>query len=86
MTPAAAAFPAADAAFYVVFGLFAVAFVALVVITLGWAVRQDRSGRQRWLQRQQDRTEAAARPEQADPTDGGRPVAGRRGRNRRRPG
>ena len=46
---------AADAAFYVVFGAAAVAFVVLAVITVGWAFRQDRTGRERWLDRQRER-------------------------------
>ncbi len=101
MIPAAAAFPAADAAFYAVFGVFVVAFVVLSVITVGWALRQDRTGRQRWLQRQQPGAEAvdpdggpsggpsggAVAGGTAPPaTNGHRPPAGRRGRPRRPPG
>ena len=92
MIPAAAAFPAADAAFYVVFGVFVVAFVVLSVITVGWALRQDRTGRQRWLQRQQPGAEAvdpdggASGGTVPPATNGHRPPAGRRGRPRRPPG
>lgn len=44
----------ADAAFYAVFGVFVGAFVVLVVVTVRWAVRRDRTGRAEWLRRQED--------------------------------
>jgi membrane protein implicated in regulation of membrane protease activity len=43
----------ADAAFYAVFGVFVGAFVVLVVVTMRWAVRRDRTGRAEWLRRQE---------------------------------
>lgn len=45
---------AADATFYAVFGVFVVAFVVLVVVTVRWAVRRDRVGRAEWLRRQEE--------------------------------
>ena len=45
----------ADAAFYVVFGIFVVAFVVLAVIVIVWAVRHDVAGRQAWRARQEAR-------------------------------
>ena len=39
--------------FRIVFGVFVVALVALVVITLRWAVRRDRQGRIEWERRHQ---------------------------------
>jgi membrane protein implicated in regulation of membrane protease activity len=47
-------FVGADAAFYAVFGVFLVAFLVLVVITLRWAVRRDRAGRAEWLRRREE--------------------------------
>jgi hypothetical protein len=92
---AAAPLLAADAAFYVVFGAAAVAFVVLAVITVGWAFRQDRTGRERWLDRQRERgatgqspTGQASRqpPTQPPPpvTNGHRPTR-RPGSSRRAP-
>jgi len=60
---------AADAAFYVVFGAAAVAFVVLAVITVGWAFRQDRTGRERWLDRQRERG-ATGQPPTGQPPAG----------------
>jgi hypothetical protein len=48
-----AVLPAADAVFFAVFGVFVLAFVVLSVITLRWAIRRDRSGREDWLLRRQ---------------------------------
>jgi len=36
--------------FVVVFGIFAVAFVSLMVYIAVWAIRRDQSGRRRWQQ------------------------------------
>ena len=44
---------ATDVAFAVVFGVFVLAFAALAVITIAWAVRRDRPGREAWRRRQQ---------------------------------
>jgi hypothetical protein len=85
---------AADAAFYIVFGAAAVAFVVLAVITVGWAFRQDRTGRERWLDRQRDRgatgqpapppTGQASRQPTPPATNGHRPTR-RPGSSRRAP-
>jgi hypothetical protein len=82
---------AADAAFYVVFGAAAVAFVVLAVITVGWAFRQDRTGRERWLDRQRERgvtgpppTGQASRQPTPPVTNGHRPSR-RPGSSRRAP-
>jgi membrane protein implicated in regulation of membrane protease activity len=48
----AAVVTGADAAFYAVFGLFLAAFFVLAVVSLRWAVRRDRAGRDEWLHRQ----------------------------------
>lgn len=99
VTSAAAPLLATNAAFYVVFGAFAVAFVVLSVITISWALRQDRSGRERWLRRQQERQEgqggsasgsggrrrAVAGRQPAPPTTNGHRPAGRSGPSRRPP-
>jgi hypothetical protein len=45
---------ASDTAGYVLFGLFVVALVVLVVITLAWVIRRDRALRAEWRQRQMD--------------------------------
>ncbi|HEY5244523.1 MAG TPA: hypothetical protein VIJ60_02560, partial [Acidimicrobiales bacterium] len=87
--PAAAPLLAADAAFYIVFGAAAVAFVVLAVITVGWAFRQDRTGRERWLDRQRERgvtgpTGQASRQPTPPVTNGHRPSR-RPGSSRRAP-
>jgi len=46
---------AGNTAFFVVFGLFAVAMVVLVVIVIVWAVRHDMAGRAAWRERQMAR-------------------------------
>jgi hypothetical protein len=45
---------ASDVAGYVLFGLFVVALVVLVVITMAWVIRRDRALRAEWRQRQID--------------------------------
>lgn len=67
-------FPSAsDVAFGVVFGLFAAAIVVLAVVTITWAVRKDRPGREAWRQRMIERR----------PPTTGIPVDPRRARDRR---
>lgn len=44
---------AADAAFFVIFGIFVVAFVVLAVVVIVWAVRHDMAGREAWRQRRE---------------------------------
>jgi uncharacterized membrane protein len=46
---------ASNVAFAVIFGIFVVALVVLIVITLTWAIRRDRVGRAAWRQRQAER-------------------------------
>ena len=43
---------AGNIAFFVIFGIFVVAFVALAVIVIMWAVRHDLAGRQMTQERQ----------------------------------
>jgi hypothetical protein len=43
---------AANTAFVVVFGIFAVAMAILVVVTVRWAVRHDRANWRSWRARQ----------------------------------
>ncbi len=81
MIPAAAPLLAADAAFYIVFGAAAVAFVVLAVITVGWAFRQDRTGRERWLDRQRERGVTEGTP----PVTNGHRPSRRPGSSRRAP-
>ena len=82
MIPAAAPLLAADAAFYIVFGAAAVAFVVLAVITVGWAFRQDRTGRERWLDRQR---EQRGETEGTPPVTNGHRPSRRPGSSRRAP-
>jgi hypothetical protein len=49
---------ASNVAFAVIFGIFVVALVVLIVITLTWALRRDRIGRAQWRQRQAERSAA----------------------------
>ncbi len=46
---------AGNTAFFVIFGAFVVAMLALVVIVILWAVRHDIAGRKAWRDRQQAR-------------------------------
>jgi O-antigen/teichoic acid export membrane protein len=63
---------ASDAAFGIVFGLFVVAFIALTVLTISWAVRRDRPKREAWRRRMEDEYRARGGP----PTNGHRPGRG----------
>ena len=45
--------PGTATAFFVIFGIFVAAMVALVVIVLTWAIRRDKAGRAAWLRRQE---------------------------------
>jgi hypothetical protein len=54
--------PAADAAFGIVFGLFVAAFAVLAVVTVRWAVRRDRTGRDAWRRGMAERHAAAGSP------------------------
>lgn len=47
--------------FAILFGIFVVALVTLIVITLIWAIRRDRTGRVAWRQRQAERAAGGER-------------------------
>lgn len=72
----------ADVAFFVLFGVFVVAFVVLSVITMRWAVRQDRVGRAQWIRR---RSERAAGDRDGRPASGDGDGDGEHRANGRRP-
>jgi hypothetical protein len=57
MTPALVLASAGNTAFFVIFGIFVVALLALVVIVIMWAVRHDMAGRKAWRARQQARVQ-----------------------------
>jgi uncharacterized membrane protein YdbT with pleckstrin-like domain len=50
---------ATNVAFFVVFGIFVVAIVALAVFIVVWAVRHDMAGWKIWRGQQEDAAEAA---------------------------
>jgi hypothetical protein len=50
---------ATNVAFFVVFGLFVVAILALAVIVIMWAVRHDMAGWKVWRKRQEEAARAA---------------------------
>ena len=62
MAPALLLASAGNTAFYVIFGLFVVAMVALVVIVIMWAVRHDIAGRKAWRARQEERVQPPGEP------------------------
>ncbi len=45
---------ASDGVGYTIFGVFVVAVLVLLVLTIRWTIRRDRELRQGWRQRQQD--------------------------------
>jgi hypothetical protein len=55
MTPALMLASAGNTAFFVIFGVFVVAMLALVVIVIMWSVRHDIAGRKAWRTRQEER-------------------------------
>jgi hypothetical protein len=57
MTPALVLASAGNTAFFVIFGIFVVAMLALVVIVIMWAVRHDMAGRKAWRARQEARVQ-----------------------------
>ena len=63
MAPALLLASAGNSAFFVIFGIFVVAIIALAVIVIMWAVRHDLAGRRAWRARQ----EARVREHQPDP-------------------
>jgi hypothetical protein len=57
MAPALVLASAGNTAFFVIFGIFVVALLALVVIVIMWAVRHDMAGRKAWRTRQEARVQ-----------------------------
>jgi hypothetical protein len=53
---------AGNTAFFVIFGIFVVAMLALVVIVVLWAVRHDMAGRRAWRARQESRMQPPPDP------------------------
>ena len=47
---------ASNTAFFVIFGVFVVALLALIVIVMTWAIRRDRAGRAAWMLRRQQQS------------------------------
>lgn len=73
--------------FLVVFGVFAAAFLVLCFLTLRWAIRRDRVGRQEWLRRRQAQMAAPLDAERDLQGPGRRPgTAKGAGTNGRKPG
>ena len=68
---------AASAAFGVVFGLFAAAMVVLIVVTLRWAIRRDRTRRRAWMERRADRQRLGGAPPAGQLGNGSRPAQDR---------
>jgi hypothetical protein len=65
MTPALLLASAGSTAFFVIFGIFVVALLALVVIVIRWAVRHDMAGRKAWRARQESRVQQPPDPPRA---------------------
>ena len=63
MAPALLLASAGNTAFFVIFGIFVVAVIALAVIVIMWAVRHDLAGRQAWRARQEARARGEDPPE-----------------------
>jgi hypothetical protein len=62
MAPALVLASAGNTAFFVIFGFFVVAMLALVIIVIMWAVRHDMAGRKAWRARQQARVQPPSDP------------------------
>jgi hypothetical protein len=58
---------AGNTGFFVIFGIFVVAMVALAVIVIMWAVRHDLAGRKAWRQRQEARGQPPPPPNGSAP-------------------
>jgi hypothetical protein len=86
VVPTVVPLTAVAVAFYAVFGVFVVAFVVLVVVTMRWAVQRDRAGRAEWVRRQRPGQQGP--PPVAPPQTNGRAPGrrGQRGSDPRRPG
>ena len=78
---------AGNTAFFVIFGIFVVAMLALVVIVIMWAVRHDMAGRKAWRARQEaERRRRPIRRTRREPDRRAAPRAtGTTSRARRRP-
>ena len=62
MAPALLLASAGNTAFFVIFGIFVVAVIALAVIVIMWAVRHDVAGRRAWRARQEARVQERPDP------------------------
>jgi hypothetical protein len=62
MAPALLLASAGNTAFFVIFGIFVVAMLALVVLVIMWAVRHDMAGRKAWRARQEARMQQPTDP------------------------
>jgi hypothetical protein len=69
MPPAHLLASAGNTAFFVIFGVFVVAMIALAVIVIMWAVRHDLAGRQAWRARQEARARGQHLPDVPDVPD-----------------
>ncbi|HEX4127667.1 MAG TPA: hypothetical protein VHX67_08845 [Acidimicrobiales bacterium] len=67
MAPALVLASAGNTAFFVIFGIFVVALLALAVIVIMWAVRHDMAGRKAWRARQESRVQPPSDPPGATP-------------------
>jgi len=66
---------ASNAAFFTLFGVFVVAMLVLIFLTLRWVIRRDRAGRRAWVERQVARQQdaEAASGASGSPPSGPRP-------------
>jgi hypothetical protein len=62
VAPALLLASAGNTAFFVIFGIFVVAMLALVVLVIMWAVRHDMAGRKAWRARQEERMQQPTDP------------------------
>jgi hypothetical protein len=62
VAPALLLASAGNTAFFVIFGIFVVAMLALVVLVIMWAVRHDMAGRKAWRARQEARMQQPTDP------------------------
>jgi hypothetical protein len=67
MAPALLLASAGNTAFFVIFGIFVLAVLALAVIVVRWAVRHDVAGRKAWRARQEARVQPPPDPPAAAP-------------------
>jgi hypothetical protein len=65
VAPALLLASAGNTAFFVIFGIFVAALLALVVLVIMWAVRHDMAGRKAWRARQEARLQPPPDPPRA---------------------